>query len=73
MSPENFCYWLEGYFEIAEAGGQLDQLDEDQLRVIHEHLSLVFNKVTSQNPLGKVSEGFITTSSSGTSLLGQYC
>lgn len=46
MSPENFCYGLQGYFEIAESGEQLESLDEDQIQVIQEHLSLVLHKVT---------------------------
>lgn len=46
MSPENFCYWLQGYFEIAESGEQLESLDEDQIQVIQEHLALVLHRVT---------------------------
>jgi len=48
MSPENFCYWLSGYFEIAESGEQLESLDEDQIQVIQEHLALVLHKVTGE-------------------------
>ena len=52
MSPENFCYWLQGYFEIAESGEQLESLDEDQIQVIQEHLALVLNKVTGPKDVG---------------------
>lgn len=39
MTPENFCYWLQGYFEIEEP----DFLSKGQIRMIRDHLSLVFN------------------------------
>lgn len=49
MTPENFCYWLQGYFEISN----FDSLDEslailnaDQVKEIRNHLNLVLNKVT---------------------------
>lgn len=43
MSPENFCYWLQGFFEISD----LNELREDQVKMVKEHLQLVFNKKTS--------------------------
>lgn len=42
MSPESFCYWLRGCFEI----GDLKKLDEKQTQIIKDHLDLVLNKVT---------------------------
>jgi hypothetical protein len=42
MSPENFCYWLQGYLEI----GDSKDLDSNQLDIVKDHLKLVFNKVT---------------------------
>ena len=47
MTPEQFCYWLQGYSEIKG-----DCPNPEQWRMIKEHLDLVFVKVT--NPL-KVS------------------
>jgi len=44
MSPESFCYWLQGYFEISGS----KNLTSEQIEVIQEHLSLVFTKVTNQ-------------------------
>jgi hypothetical protein len=38
-----FCYWLQGFFEIAKAGGtQCPALTGDQVGVISKHLDLVF-------------------------------
>ena len=42
MTPENFTYWLQGFFEISDA----KKLDETQVQIIKDHLDLVFNKVT---------------------------
>lgn len=40
MTPEQFCYWLQGYVEM---GGQAPNKEQwDSIRV---HLSLVFKKV----------------------------
>lgn len=42
MSPENFCYWLQGYFEI----GKEETLTKEQVEEIKNHLHLVFLKLT---------------------------
>lgn len=42
MSPENFCYFLQGYFEISKS----NTLTELQVQEIKNHLDLVFKKVT---------------------------
>lgn len=38
MKPEEFCYWLQGYFEMSES----KTLDERQVEVLKNHLNLVF-------------------------------
>lgn len=43
MKPENFCYWLQGFFEISEG----NQLTEKQTEIIKRHLELVFFNVTN--------------------------
>lgn len=40
MNPRDFCYWLQGFFEIGGAG----ELSAEQVSVIKEHLQLVFKK-----------------------------
>ncbi len=42
MTPENFCYWLQGYFEIA----QPQTLSSEHIQQIKDHLTQVFNKQT---------------------------
>lgn len=42
MSPEQFTYWLKGFFEISDT----NNLSEKQVQIIRDHLDLVFNKVT---------------------------
>lgn len=37
MTPENFCYWLQGYFEI----GTESSLTEQQVNEIKSRLKLV--------------------------------
>lgn len=50
MNAQEFCYWLQGFFEITEASSNRapDGFTEGQARMIREHLALVFNKVTPQ-------------------------
>lgn len=45
MTPEQFCYWLQGYCEI-NGKGQVPTVEA--WRVIEEHVGLVFTKVTSK-------------------------
>lgn len=42
MTPENFCYWLQGLLEI----GDPSELDSEQVEIIKEHLNLVVKKET---------------------------
>ena len=42
MNERDFCFWLKGFFEMTDA----QELSEDQLQMVKEHLDLVFVKVT---------------------------
>lgn len=43
MTSRDFCYWLQGFFEIhGEKTAELPTLDQDQVRCIKAHLALVF-------------------------------
>jgi hypothetical protein len=42
MTPEQFAYWLKGFFEISE----YETLSTKQIKIIKDHLDLVFNKQT---------------------------
>lgn len=39
MQSRDFCFWLQGYFEI---NGKDEGLSEEQVDMIKRHLSLVF-------------------------------
>ncbi len=43
MTPENFCYWLQGLLEV----GNPSELNMTQVEIIKEHLNLVFKKETN--------------------------
>jgi len=38
MTARDFCFWLQGYFEITKP----ESINLDQLRLIQRHLNLVF-------------------------------
>ena len=43
MKSSQFCYWLQGFFEISNAGGQPVSLNPDQIKVVQGHLAMVFH------------------------------
>lgn len=47
MSPENFCYWLQGWLEIQNPSSA----SAEQLQEVKNHLALVFTKVTPLKPM----------------------
>lgn len=42
MTSRDFCYWLQGFFEIASTNGQLPGLTDKQAQMVQKHLALVF-------------------------------
>jgi hypothetical protein len=44
MTPENFVYWVQGFFEISGS----ETLSKEQVQVIKDHLSLVLTKKTPE-------------------------
>lgn len=61
MTPEQFTYWLQGFFEISNT----NSLNENQVLIIKDHLKLVFNKVTPNR-----TENYGTCGSSGKPIIG---
>lgn len=53
MTPENFCYWLQGYFELTESRF----FSQTQTNILKNHLGLVFNKVTPDIPTWVEADG----------------
>ncbi len=47
MSPENFVYWLQGFFEIT---GSAPALTESQTKMVKEHLEYVFRSMPEKLP-----------------------
>ena len=55
MNERDFCYWLQGYMELTYS----QELNQEQVAIIKNHLNLVFNKLTPNiqpNPLHTYSE-----------------
>lgn len=43
MKATEFCYWLQGFFELNQAAEQYTkQLTPEQVEIIQRHLALVF-------------------------------
>lgn len=42
MTTEQFTYWIQGFFELSGATA----LNEEQVKVIKEHIALVLEKKT---------------------------
>lgn len=40
MTPQEFCYWLQGYFELSGEGSK--SINEYQVNQIRNHLNMVF-------------------------------
>jgi len=43
MTTEHFVYWLQGFFELTDS----KNLTEKQVKIIKDHLQLVFHKSTT--------------------------
>ena len=57
MSPENFAFWLQGYFEVLAAGDDPEaELTPQQVACIKDHLALVFDKHTPTRTGGSGSD-----------------
>lgn len=41
MTPEQFCYWLQGRLEMSK-----EPLTPEETQIIRDHLATVFTKVT---------------------------
>ncbi len=42
MTARDFCYWLQGFFEIDEANPPVGGLTPLQVEAVKRHLSMVF-------------------------------
>jgi len=56
MTPRDFCYWLQGTFEL----GKVQSMDASQLDILRKHLQLVYRAQydDSRNPDAWVGKEF---------------
>lgn len=66
MTAEQFSYWLQGYLEISGA----KELNTEQLKIVQDHLQLVFQKVTPSYGSSTITYGPSTGSSGSVGYLG---
>jgi len=53
MTTREFCYWLQGYFELD--GDLSEGINPHRAKIIRQHLELVFKNVTKEEfPLRKI-------------------
>jgi len=55
MRSRDFCFWLQGFFEIAEASGTAANFSASQVDCIRRHLAMVFKHEI--DPETKLPEG----------------
>ena len=55
MTPVNFCYFLQGFFEISEVDKEIT-LTPEQVKMIRAHLNLVFFHAIDPETLKDKSE-----------------
>lgn len=56
MTPEQFVYWLQGYFELTDQKmGRCNGIDTTQMEIIRDHLREVFLKKTPDYHPDKVN------------------
>lgn len=55
MNAQEFCYWLQGFFELSDTCS----LSPKQVEMIRKHLSLVFIDVTSGDREGPFAARFL--------------
>ena len=53
MTSRDFCYWLQGYFEVNEADGKVKSLSRAKIESIKKHLALVFKHEIDPSMGGK--------------------
>jgi len=79
MTERDFCYWLQGYFELMELGLKENSgLTDLQTAATYDHLKLVFDKVTQDRTTKTLQEeleklGPITPTRPGYNPSPRYC
>lgn len=50
MTSEQFCYWLQGFFELKKTIDHREGATPETMQMIEDHLQIVFMKVTPSFP-----------------------
>jgi hypothetical protein len=61
MTPENFCYWLQGWIELNKTSNKNAKASKETLEMIENHLKLVFSNVTEFKPIPVSNNGIQPT------------
>ena len=48
MTSDQFCYWLQGFFELKKTIDHRDGATPETMKMIEDHLQTVFKKVTPE-------------------------
>jgi hypothetical protein len=56
MNSTEFCYWLQGWFELNKTIDHRDGASKETLDVIEQHLQLVFDKVTETKTNNSIND-----------------
>lgn len=81
MTSRDFCYWLQGFFEITELNKNPEKitLTKEQIEAIRNHLNMVFRHEIDPGfgkdlqDLQKIHEGTILDPTAGIRHLPTYC
>ena len=46
MTPRDFIYWLQGYFELSDA----NTMTPAQVKIVKDHIALILKKETPATP-----------------------
>ena len=73
MKSTEFCYWLQGFFEISNADDpSMKPLTSSQVEMIQRHLNLVFiHEIDPSYPKGQQSE--LNAAHNGTKISQPRC
>lgn len=51
MTPRDFCYWLQGFFEITEAKDEAQpSMSPRQVEMVRRHLAMAFVHIDAEAP-----------------------
>lgn len=58
MTPENFCYWLQGWFELNRTIDHQEGATQETMKMIETHLGYVFKEIELNKTTSIAIDGF---------------